>query len=526
MFRTSALYACIFMLITMLNFSTTLTYAAKDSLIIGIQDFTLSLDPAKTNETSALGILSQLYEKLVNFKKDDFTQPVTELAESWELNGDGKTWIFHIRKGISFSSGHPVNAEAVVFSLQRVLKLAGEPSWLLTQFGITEESITKIDEFTVQIELDRHYAPALFLSCLTAHVGSILDPIIVMEHEHDGDMGSAWLEENSAGSGPFILEERKRGEPVEYVLTANEHYWQVKPTFQKVIIRGIQEPLEQMALLDQGKIDIAWNLQPEQAKRLKENPQIRISESLTSKIVHVNMNLEYTPLAKAEVRDAIRFGIDYDGIINYILQGAAVKIQTIIPQGLFGYNPAMPYHQDPQKAKQLLAEAGYPDGFDLELKCLDFTPWVDMAMKIKSDLAGVGINVKIEPMNADNLYEAIVSKEFQLYMWDWVSDYFDPDNNAKVFAHSDSLGDDATVKMLAWECGYVNLETSALVEQAALELDLEVRKELYQKITDIILDDGPFIILYTPIHQYGVRSEMSDFVGNPLLSVLNFPTLQ
>ena len=527
MFRKSVLYVCMFMLITMLSFSTAPTHAARDMLIIGIQDDTVSLDPAKTIESTALGIIYQFYDRLVKFKEGDFTQIVPELAESWELEDEGKTWIFHIRKGVSFSSGNPVNADAVVFSLHRVVKLAGDPSWILTQFGITEKSITKIDEFTVKIALDRQYAPALFLSCLTTYVGSILDPKVVMEYEQDGDMGSEWLEENSAGSGPFILEERKRDTPpVQYLLKANDQYWGNIPAFKQIIVKSIQEPLEQMVLLDQGEIDIAWNLQPDQAKRLKGNPDVRISETLTSSIRSMYMNLAYAPLAKPEIRDALRFAIDYDGVINYIMQGAAVKIQTIIPQGFFGYNPAMPYSHDPQKAKQLLAEAGYPDGFDVELKCLDFTPWIDMAMKIKSDLAKIGINVKIKPMNADNLYGAVVAKEFQLYIWEWIPDYPDPDSNAKFFAHCDSLGDDATVKQLAWLASYLNLETSALVDQAAQELDSEKRQELYEQITNIILDNGPVAVLYSPIRQYGVRAEIVDFVGTPSVSAVSFPTLK
>ncbi len=528
MFKQFWFYVGILTLIAMLSLSTASTYAVgeKETLIIGMQDDIASLDPARAYTASSWGILSQIYEKLVSFKEGDLTQPIPELAESWEFKDDGKTWTFRIRKGISFSSGKQVNADAVTFSLHRAIKLGSESSWVLTQFGLTEESITKIDEYTVQIVLDQQYAPSLFLSCLTTSVGSILDPEVVMANEKDSDMGSAWLEENSAGTGPFILEQRKQDAPAKYVLKANEQYWRSSPVFKQIVVKGIQEPLEQMVMLEKGEIDIAWNLQPDQAKRLTGNPEIRISESLTSRITYVSMNLGYAPLSKSEVRDAIRYAIDYDGIINYILQGAAVKIQTFIPQGLFGYNPAMPYRRDVHKAKQLLTEAGYPDGFDVELACLNFSPWFDVALKIKNDLAEVGINVKLTSINADRLMESSSSREFQMYMWYWVPDFADPDNNAKIFAHSDSLGDDATVKMLAWECKYVNLETSELVELATQELDRGKREVIYKKATDIILDDGPFLLLYTPIHQYGVRSEVWFLLGKPSLLWFDFPPLQ
>ncbi len=529
MFKQSLFHVVILTLIGMLSFSTASTYAIgeKDTLIIGMQDVTVSLDPAKSYESSAWGILSQLYEKLVNFKEGDLTQPIPELAESWKLGEDGKTWIFHIRKGVSFSSGNPVNANAVVFSLRRALKLEHDSSWVLTQFGMAEESITKIDEYTVQIVLDQQYAPSLFLSCLTTAVGSILDPEVVMANEKDSDMGSVWLEEHSAGTGPFILEQRKQDAPTEYVLKANEQYWRGKPAFKQIIVKGIQEPLEQIVMLEKGGIDIAWNLQPDQARRFKGKPDIQISESLTLSTIYVSMNLDYAPLAKSEVRDAVRYAIDYDGIIGYILQGAAVKIQTIIPRGLLGYNPVMSYSRDLKKAKQLLAEAGYPDGFDVEFACLNFSPWIDVALKIKNDLAKIGIKVKVHPKTVSQLYEEVIApRKFQMYMWEWVPDYVDPDSNAKVFGHCDSLGDDATVTMMAWEAKYMDLERSKLVEQAARELDRETREGLYKKITDTILDDGPFVFLYTPIKQYGVRSEIFDAIASPSIIWSMFPALK
>jgi peptide/nickel transport system substrate-binding protein len=518
----------ILLCIALLKLSATHTFAAgiEETLIIGMQDDTASFDPAKTLETTAMGILGQAYESLVGLNEEDFSQPVPKLAESWKLEEDGKTWIFHLRRGVLFASGNSVNADAVVFSLRRSVKLAGSPSWILTQFGITEESITKIDEYAVQIVLDRQYAPGLFLSCLMAPVASILDPKVVMEHEQDGDMGSAWLEEHTAGSGPFVLEKRNREIPTQYVLTANEKYWEEKPMFQQIIVKGIQDSIEQMAMLEQGEIDIAWNLQPDQIQVLSNNPKIQIFETLTLYSVCIGMNQGYAPLQKLEVRDAIRYAIDYEGVINYILQGAAVPIQTIIPKGLLGYNPTMPYTYNPEKAKQLLRQGGYPNGFDVELYCLNYSPWLDIGLKIKSDLVQIGINVQIIPSTAEKMVEVLFNRESQLWLWEYGVDYVDPDARAKPFAHSNSLGDDATVKQMAWWFNYVNQETSKLVEQAAREIEPEKRADLYKQVTEIILYDGPFAILFSKIHQYGVHSEISRFIGNPSKVVIPFPKLK
>ncbi len=499
---------------------------AKDTLIIGIQDDVTSLDPAKAYETVSWGISALLYDQLVGYVGDDFTQVVPELAESWEIGADGKTWTFVLRQDAKFASGNPVNADAVVFSLRRVVKLAQPSSWLLTQFGITEESITRIDDFTVQLVLDQQYAPGIVLSSLTWIGASILDPQVVMEHEQDGDMGSAWLETHSAGSGPFVLEQREREEPTEYVLTANEHYWGPKLPFSQIIVKGIQEPVEQAALMEMGEIDIAWNLQPDQVLHLMSNPDIQIIELLTLHIIHFGMNLSYAPLAKPEVRDAIRYAIDYDGLVNIVLQGNAAKIQTIIPSGILGHDPDLPYTRDLAKAKQLLAEAGYPNGFEVEFAHLNYSPWIDLAMEITMHLSEIGIAVKTVPLTPEQLYNYMYSRTFQIYMWYWMPDYADPDNNARAFAHCDSSGDDATVKLPAWVCNYVNVELAKLVEQAAREFDPEKRAAMYKQIAETVRDDGPFVFLYSPIKQYALRAELLDKVLTPPVSYGAFPTLR
>ena len=129
-------------------------------------------------------------------------------------------------------------------------------------------------------------------------------------------------------------------------------------------------------------------------------------------------------------------------------------------------------------------------------------------------------------MNGSQLYEAIVNRDFQLYIWEWGVDYPDPDAVTKPFAHSDSVGDNATIKAVAWWCRYINLETSKLVEQASWELNREKRIAIYKKITDIILNDGPFVFLYSKIHQYGIRSEISDSIKKPAISWYYFPALR
>lgn len=487
--------------------------SVKDTLIIGLEEKTTFLDPAKVHEIVSAEIVNRVYERLVTFEEGNYTQPVPELAESWELSEDGKIWTFHLRQRVTFSSGNPVNAEAVVFSLRRVLRLAGNGAWILTQFELTEGAITQIDDHTVQIILKEQYAPGLFLSCLATVYVSIVDHQIVMEYEVDGDMGSTWLETHSAGSGQYVLAERTPQEQI--VLQANPRSWKGQPVFKTVILKHVPEPLSQMALLEQGEIDVAYNLQSAQFKRLKANPDIRIARGPLFHIRLLGMNLAYEPFKKPEVRDAVRYAIDYDGIIEQIFGGAAIKIQTIIPKGIPGYNPAAPYTRDLEKAKQLLSTGGYPDGFDVELLCFDSSPWLDVATKLKTDLAGIGINVQLNPLPASEAIKKVIARQFQMMHGNWNLDYADPSGMAVVFAHSDSAGDDATIKLWAWWHNYVNLETSKLTEEGMRELDQQKRAEIYQKITNIILDDGPYAVLFSLLKQYAYRAEVEYGLGSP-----------
>jgi len=515
-------YACTFVLIGILGsfLIVTETAAEKDVLTIGLRDDTVTFDPILTYENVALSIMREVYEKLVTYKNFDYTKPLPGLAESWELAEDGKTWTFHISQGIQFSSGNPVSADDVVFSLQRMFKLGVDQvpqSYQITQFGVTEEAITKIDDHTVQIMTDQQYAPGKFLAVLAGGFAAILDRKVVLEHEVDGDAGSGWLQNHSAGSGPYMIESREPGEQI--VLTANPYYWQGQPVFKKVIVRHIPESITQMALLEKGDIDIAIHLQPDQLERLKTRRDIQIVGTRSLMIIHVILNTAYEPLNDPDVLGAIRYAVDYDGLIKYVMQGAATKTQTIIPKGVLGYNPALPYTYDLKKAEQFLSQSSYPDGFELELSCLDTSPWTDIAMKLKADLAAIGITLKIAQVPSEQLLDKVLARTFQAYLWSWESDFVDPDANVPSYADYDR-------NLLAWVAGYNNPEVAQLSKQASQELDVAKRESLYREISDIILKEGPYIILLSPLRQIAIRAEVMDLVGPPPPITSEFPTLR
>lgn len=497
--------------------------ADGDVLTIGVQDNSATLDPAKAYETMSMSIVPLSYEQLVTFEGDDLTNPVPALAESWTLADDGRTWTFVLRKGAVFANGNPVNADAVVFSLQRLIDLGSDPSWLLTQFGVTKEMITKVDDMTVRIVLEQQYAPTMVLSCLASSPMSILDPVEVLSHEQDGDLGSAWLEKHSAGSGPYQFKDMNKQE--QHVLQANELYWRGTPRWSELRLKHIPDSFEQAALLEQGDIDIAWNLGPNEKLSLSDKPEIQVLDAQWVKIHWIGMNVTYEPFTKPEVRQAVRAAINYDQLCQGILQGAAEPVQSFLAPGMLGYSSAVERY-NPEQARELLAEAGYPDGFAVELNSMNFSPWADVAMHVKHDLEAVGIHVTVNLLEPKEHAKRVTSHQFQMALWGWLFDYPDPNANASPFAHSDSTEGEATVKLAAWWTRYVNKETSEMVEQAVKELNTEKRATLYQQIEQIIMDDGPFAFLFVPIRSYGIRSELSEMVVNQRFVVQDLPVLK
>ncbi|MCI4457432.1 MAG: ABC transporter substrate-binding protein [Desulfurococcaceae archaeon] len=479
-----------------------------DTLVIAMDiSDAVSMDPAVAYEFTSVMVVNQLYDKLVDFEPPDLTRVVPEVAESWNYSPDGTLWTFKIREGIKFANGDPLTAKDVEYSLRRVLILSKTAAWLLQQFIAKPEDIVATDNYTLTIKLKEKVAPDLFLSVLAFTTSGVVNPREAEAHASGNDMGSGWLTDHSAGSGPYILEKWDRNS--EIVLRANPNYWRGPPSIKTIIIKHVPEPATQMLLLQKGDVDIAFGLTIDQIQQLKNVKGIRILEYPVLQLAYIGMNVNNTYLSNEKVRTAIKYAIDYDGIIRDILKGGAMKVQTIIPYPLLGFNPATPYYRDVNKAKQLLAEAGYPNGFDIELAYpAGAHPQEEIAQKIQRDLAEVGIRVTLRPMASAEMYQKYRQQSLQLVLAGWGSDYPDPDNNAKAFG-------DYRIKQLAWRNMWYDDEVADLVEKAYRELDRSTREALYKQITDYILEHGPYAVLYQVVQYVAMRTWVENFVPDP-----------
>ncbi|MDI3317256.1 MAG: ABC transporter substrate-binding protein [Bacillota bacterium] len=474
----------------------------------------VSLDPAVAYESTSVFAAHQAYSTLVTFRGSDLTKPVGDLAESWEISPDGKSWTFHLKSGLRFANGDPLTARDVAYSFDRAIQLNQGPAWLLTQFGIAKGSTVAVDARTVQIRLDHAVSPNIFLSVLTFPVASVVNPREVKAHEKNGDMGQAWLNGHSAGSGPYILTGWQRESQITF--EANPHYYGPKPAIQSVIIKHMAETTNQLTALRRGDIDIAHNLSPDQLRSLRGETGVKVLDGLNLGLVYLGMNAGMPPFDKKEVRQAVRYAIDYEGLIGDIVQGHAIPVQGIEPSGIPGFDPDRPYAHDPAKARELLHASGVSNPTVELLAPTGPDPtgadYGDIAAKVKNDLEQVGFQVNVQQMTQAALLAKYRAQAAQMVLMGWFPDYPDPDANAEAMGVYEN-------KELAYRLRYRNDRVAALVKEAAAEADAAKRESLYRQINQRMMEDGPFAVLYQPKKSVAMRSDIQGYAYNPQWTV-------
>lgn len=490
-----------------------------DTLVQAWQiDELITLDPAEIFEFTGAEYAAQVYDRLVTFPVDDVEDLRGHVAENWEIADDGKTYTFKVRPGITFHSGNPLTAEDAAWSLQRVIKLNKTPAFILTQFGFTpenvEERIQVVDASTFTVELDKPYAPTFFLYCLTATVGSVVDKQLVMEHEQDGDLGYEWLKTASAGSGAFKFRSWKPNESL--IIDGNPDYWGGAPAFERVVARHVLEPATQALLLEKGDIDIARNLEADQVASLQDNPDIVIREVPKGAIYYLGLNQKNEYLAIPEVRQALKYLIDYQGIADTILAGSATVHQAFLPEGFLGVLEDTPFTLDVDKAKELLKQAGLEGGFTVTMDTINSSPVIDIAQVIQATFAEAGVQLEIVPGDNKQTLTKYRARNHDIYIGRWGPDYQDPHTNADTFASNPDNRDEAKLTgKLTWRNAWDIPEMTAQTEAALLEHDPATRAEMYRELQREHQQTSPFVIMFQDIDLVAERANVQGMIWGP-----------
>lgn len=480
-------------------------------------DDIISLDPAEIFEFTAAEIAGNSYDRLIGYDIADVSKIHGVVAESWSLSDDGKTLTFKVREGMKFASGNPLTADDVVFSLQRAVILDKSPAFILTQFGFSAdnvaEKIRKTGDYEFVFEMDDSYAPTFVLYCLTSTVSSVVDKKLVMEHEADGDLGYNWLKTGYAGSGPFSIKDWRANEVV--VLERNPHYWGPAPAMARAIYRHIPEPATERLLLEKGDIDVARKLGPDEIKALEGNPDIKIQKNVKGSIYYLGLNQKNPILAKPEVRQALKYLVDYSAIADTILNGAVIVHQSFLPRGFLGALEDTPFSLDVEKAKALLAEAGLPDGFTVTMDTRNSADITGIAQAIQQTFALAGVKMEIIPGDGKQTLTKYRARNHDIYIGRWGPDYQDPHTNADTFARNPDNSDEAEAKPLAWRNAWDIPEMSKEVEAAVLERDADKRAAMYLEIQKEHQETSPFVIMFQEIEAAAMRSNIDGFVLGP-----------
>jgi len=485
----------------------------RNALVIGL-DFsdTLTFDPARFATNSAPMVLRAAYDTLLTMSPDDYLDLKPVLATRWARTPDGRGWRFTLRQGVKFASGAAMTAEDVKWSFDRVIGLKDQPS----QYVQVIDRVEVVDQGTVDFILTKPEEP--LLPILAAPEFVVLERKVVEANgglsggaAKDGDKASAWLNNNSAGTCAYRLTRWERDAQIQ--LVANPSSWRGVPPYERVVIRQIGDGAAQLLAVRRGDIDAAFNLLPEQIASVKGSADVRIQSANSLDFVYLGLtqNAEFNKaLAIKEVRQAVGCAIDFDGIKNSLLGGAANRAAHFLPVGVRGSTDAIAreigFREDLARAKQLLAKAGYANGFEFPLAYGNTSfagmPYQALAQKVQSDLGRVGIRATLRPMDPVNFRTMLTGGKAEGgVLGPWIPP-----------AVENSLWASATVERVAKRLHWTPpADIVKLVHDAAVAQDPKQQTQLWIDYQKAMVDQAHLIVLFQPIYRVAVYKSVGSF---------------
>ncbi len=489
----------------------------------------INLDPAEVFEFTGGEIITNIYDRVMTFEPDDLTKLVGGTTESYTFSDDGKTITLKMRPGIVFHSGNPMTADDVAYSLQRVIKLKKTPSFIFTQFGWSADNVDKlvqaVDAETVKLTITEDLSPGLVLNALSAGVGSVVDKKLLMSHEKDGDMGYEWLKTHSAGSGPYSIKTWKANELI--IMEAHEKDRHGAPAMKKVIMRHVAEASAQRLLLEKGDVDVAEDLTADQIKGLEGKAGVEIDTFPQSNVMYLASNQKHPILSKPKVQEAIRYAVDYEGLLGSVLDGTYKKHQSFWPSGMWASYDETPYSYDLAKSKKLLAEAGHEGGgFKLTIDTLNKSPFKEVAQSIQSSLKQLGIEGEIILSDGKTLWPKYRARKHELIIARWGPDYADPHSNADSFAHNPDNRDEAKLTgKLAWRNSWADESATKGAEAAAKETDAVKREAMYKDLQKNMQSASPYAVMFQLVGKIGRRDNVKNYIRGATFDQVFFRTV-
>ena len=518
--RGSFAWRTLALLGTMAIANTALAATPRNALVMAWNiDAISTFDPAQVGEVVTSELLRNTCDTVVGFDPTDEKRVVPRLAESWEVSDDKRQITFHIRDGLTFPSGDKATAQDLAWSMHRVVKLGYGNSAQLTEYGFTkanvEQSITAPDDRTLILKLDKPYPINLVLQAVAANrVATLLDRKTLLANQNNGDLGNRYLATRTECVGPYRLRQWNAGDSV--VLEANEKYWGAAPKLRRIIVRHVAEAGTQRLLLEKGDIDIARNLTPEDLQALEKVEGIRLARTLTPSIFYWGFNNANPIFANEKVRLAMRYLIDYDGLAKTVMAYNGIPRASFAQLGAFGAldeKEGQPFHLDLEKAKALLTEAGYPDGFETTLFFGTLSYSAPIAQHIQQNAAKVGVRIRLEQMANAQLFARHRGREFQTAMMAWQTGVPDAHGNAsRLIANPDNRAEAKLTQFPAWRHAFQSEEANRVAAAALLEQDEAKRVQMYHQLQRDMMQRGPTAIMFQTVQVIAMRKDVHNWV--------------
>lgn len=447
-----------------------------------------SLDPHQGKETPAVQVNTQIFDTLVTVDPET-NEVVPQIAESWKQTDD-QTYVFKIREGIKFHDGSDLTAEDVKFSLDRARNSAAV-SYIVNFI----EEVTVDDDHTVTVKTTAPYAPTL--RNLAIPFAAIVPKAVVEADEN------AFIQ-NPVGSGPYKFVEWNHGDHV--TLKAFDDYYAGKPETENLIMKVIPETSQRTIALETGEVDLAYDLAVNDIPKVNSDDKLTVYEIPSLTCWYVSMNMNKKPFDNPKVREAMSMAIDRQTIIDTINAGSGQTADAIIAPAVFGYYSTGVKEYNPTKAKELLAEAGYPNGFSTTLWVNDNQSRIEMCQAMQAMLLEVGVQCNLEVLEFGSFISRTTAGDHDLAYFGWTTSSGDADYSYYSLEHSTQQGAAGNRSFLA------DPDVDKLIEEARSNTNEEERKELYKELAIKLDEINNNIPVYYSSINVGANKKVEGFV--------------
>lgn len=477
----------------------------------------LAMDGISYNASS-----QQVYNRLVEFKRGS-TEIEPALAESWDISEDGLTYTFHLRKGVKFHTSkdftpsRDFNADDVVFSFNRQLddnhpyhnvSKASYPYFKAMKFPTLLKSVEKVDDNTVKFTLTKR--DATFLSSLGMDFTSIYSAEYADKLLKAGT--PEVLDTTPIGTGPFVFTGYVLDQASRYV--AHKDYWKGKADFDRLIFEIVPDATTRYAKLQAGQCDLIDFPNATDIEKMKKDPKVNLLANPGLNVAYVAFNTEKAPFDNVKVRQALNLAVDKKAIIDVVYQGAGVAARSPLPPTIWGYDAQLPESEhNIEKAKQLLAEAGYPNGFETEL-------WIQPVVRasnpnprrmseiIQADWAKIGVKAKLVTYEWGDYIKRTKAGELTAGTYGWSGDNGDPDNFLSPLFGSENIGNSNYAR-------FNSPELDAILDKALGLTDKAERTKLYEQAQVLINAQAPWINVAHSINFAPTSKRVQDYKQSP-----------